>query len=132
LTTLTHWKRAVEEGLNPRTIKVRLAQEIVARFHGQDAARQALEDFESRFRDHALPDDLPLTEISVGGEGLLLSQLLHRAGLSNSTSEARRLIESGGIRIDGEKATDQSLRFFSGAELTLQAGKRKFARVRCC
>ncbi len=131
LTTLTHWKRAVEEGLNPRTIKVRLAQEIVTRFHGHDAARRALEDFESRFRDHVLPDDLPLTEISVGIEGLLLSQLLHRAGLTNTTSEARRLIDNGGIRINGEKATDQSLRFFPGTEMTLQAGKRKFARV-CC
>uniref|UniRef100_UPI00260F9F0D tyrosine--tRNA ligase n=1 Tax=Ferrovum sp. TaxID=2609467 RepID=UPI00260F9F0D len=131
LTTLTHWKRAVEEGLNPRTIKVRLAQEIVTRFHGHDAAKRALEDFESRFRDHVLPDDLPLTEISVGIEGLLLSQLLHRAGLTNTTSEARRLIDNGGIRIDGERATDQSLRFFSGTEMTLQAGKRKFARVRC-
>lgn len=132
LGTLHQWKRAVDDGLNPRTIKVRLAQEIVARFHGRLAAEQALTDFESRFRDHNIPTDLPPLDILVGEEGLPLAQLIQRAGLTTTTSEARRLIDNAGIRINGNKATDATLRFHAGTELTLQAGKRKFARIRCC
>ncbi len=131
LSTLNQWKQDVTQGLNPRTIKVRLAQEIITRFHDAAAARQALADFESRFRDQTIPDNLPLLDIMVGSDGLQLAQLIQRAGLSDTTSEARRLINNDGIRINGEKATDPTLRFYSGNEMTLQVGKRKFARIRC-
>ncbi len=131
LSTLNQWKQEVTQGLNPRTIKVRLAQEIITRFHDAAAARQALADFESRFRDQTIPDNLPLLDIMVGSDGLQLAQLIQRAGLSDTTSEARRLINNDGIRINGEKATDPTLRFYSGNEMTLQVGKRKFARIRC-
>ncbi len=131
LATLAQWKRDVDQGLNPRTVKVRLAKEIVSRFHGPQAAEHALQDFESRFRDHAIPDNLPSTDINVGSEGLQLAQLVQRAGLTATTSEARRLIDNDGVRINGEKAADPSQRFQAGTEIILQAGKRKFARVRC-
>lgn len=131
LATLNQWKQDVANGLNPRTVKVRLAQEIVARFHGQREAEQALQDFEARFRDHTIPENLPPLDIEVGPDGLQLAQLLQRAGLTATTSEARRLIDNEGIRINGEKASDPALRFQAGTEITLQVGKRKFARVRC-
>ncbi|NDU85043.1 MAG: tyrosine--tRNA ligase [Ferrovum sp.] len=131
LSTLAHWKDEVMHGLNPKEIKIRLAREIVTRFHGAVAAQSAHEGFEARFRDHAMPDNLPVTEVVVGPEGLLLSQLLQRLGLTASTSEALRLIQGGGVRLDGDKVSDKGMRLFPSTEATLQAGKLKFARVRC-
>jgi tyrosyl-tRNA synthetase len=123
-------KRDAENGRNPRDIKVLLAQEIVARFHGQAAAEDALADFEARFRAGALPDDMP--EIRLAAEtpaGVPLVQALKQAGLVASTSEALRLLAQGGVRADGEKVEDKGRLLPAGTQVVLQVGKRKFARL---
>ncbi len=131
LDTLRRWKKEVEEGRNPRDIKVLLASEIVARFHGHAAAKQAHEDFEARFRGHILPDDLPVQVLEAGQEGLPLPQALKQVGLVESTSEAMRLIREGGVKLDGEKILDKAFRLTTGMQGILQVGKRRFARVVC-
>ena len=124
------WKDGVAQGGNPREIKVLFAKEIVARFHSADAARQAEESFEKRHRHGEMPEDLPEIAVAAPKEGLLLPQLLKAANLAPSASEASRAIEQGGVRIDGERVADRSLRLLPGATLVIQFGKRKFARVR--
>jgi tyrosyl-tRNA synthetase len=129
LNTLARWKSEVDAGRNPRDIKVAFAQEIVARFHSQAAAQQALADFEARFKQHEIPADLPQHNVQANGEPLLLTQVLKRIGLTSSTSEAMRLIEQGGVRVNGEKVSDKGLSLQPGQSAVLQVGKRKFARV---
>ena len=130
INALRQWKKEVDEGKNPRDAKVSLAQEIVARFHSQAAAEQALADFEARFKQNAIPDNLPESLISCGSSGIVITQLLKQAGLTPSTAEAIRMIEQGGVKIDGEKVSDRSLVLMVGTEAIVQVGKRKFARVR--
>ena len=107
----------------------RFAQEIVARFHDQAAARHALEEFESRFRHGGVPDDLEEQVIDAPAEGLAIAQVLKAAGVCASTSEALRMMEQGGVKVDGQKVTDKALKLAAGATYVLQVGKRKFARV---
>ena len=130
MNTLRQWKTEVEAGKNPRDVKVALAQEIVARFHSQAAAEQALEDFEARFTQNAIPDNLPESLIPCGSSGIGIAQLLKQAGLTPSTSEALRMIDQGGVKIDGAKVSDRSLVLPAGTSAVFQVGKRKFARVR--
>lgn len=125
---ISELRRSISEGRNPRDVKVLLAQELVARFHGGAAAVAALEDFETRFQRNAIPDDIP--EVSLAGEGgLSVVAVLKQAGLTSSTSEALRMIDQGGVRLDGGKLTDRGLVLKSGTVAVLQVGKRKFARV---
>jgi tyrosyl-tRNA synthetase len=121
-------KRECDDGRNPRDAKVQLAQEIVARFHSRQAAQDALSEFEARFRDHATPENMPEITLHNGGKGLALPQLCKQAGLTASTSEAMRLIEQRGLKIDGDVVVDKSLVVPAGT-FVVQAGKRKFARV---
>ncbi|OEZ67117.1 tyrosine--tRNA ligase [Janthinobacterium sp. HH103] len=125
IAELAQLKREVEEGRNPRDAKVALAQEIVARFHSQQAAEDALVDFVNRSKG-GIPDDIP--EVTLAGAPLGIPQLLKQAGLCPSTSEAMRMIEQGGVRIDGTVISDKGLQVAAG-EFVLQVGKRKFARV---
>jgi tyrosyl-tRNA synthetase len=118
-------KQAIAGGANPRDAKVAIAQEIVARFHSQQAAEDALADFVNRSKG-GLPDDIP--ELSVSGAPLGLAQLLKQTGLCASTSEAMRMIDQGGVRIDGTVISDKALKVEAGT-VVLQVGKRKFARV---
>jgi tyrosyl-tRNA synthetase len=128
LDEIARLKRECAEGRNPRDAKVELAQEIVARFHSRQAADLALTEFESRFRDHAMPESMP--EITLhSGKGLALPQLCKQAGLTASTSEAIRLIEQRGMKLDGEVVSDKALIVAAGTTVVVQAGKRKFARV---
>ncbi|MEG0882416.1 MAG: tyrosine--tRNA ligase [Janthinobacterium sp.] len=122
---LAQLKREVEEGRNPRDAKVALAQEIVARFHSQQAAEDALADFVNRSKG-GIPDDIP--EVTLAGAPLGIPQLLKQAGLCPSTSEAMRKIDQGGVRIDGTVISDKGLQVAAG-EFVLQVGKRSFARV---
>ncbi|MDB5815766.1 MAG: tyrosine--tRNA ligase [Rhodocyclales bacterium] len=122
-------KQQMVEGRNPRDIKVELAMEIVARFHDAGAAKEALNDFETRFQRGALPDDIPEMTIVVPSEGITITALLKAANLTSSTSEAMRMIEQGGVRADGERIEDKHLKFFAGNAVVLQVGKRKFANV---
>ena len=129
IATIAGWKREIEGGGNPRDIKVRFAQEIVARFHDRRAADAALEDFESRFKHGEIPADLIEQEVAVEGADMPLTQVLKATGLCSSTSEAVRMIEQGGVRVNGEKVSDKGLKLKAGETYVLQVGKRKFARV---
>ncbi len=129
VSTIQGWKREVAAGGNPRDIKVAFAKEIVARFHGAAAAEAALADFEARFKRDEIPQDIPEVRLSARGEGLAISQVLKQAGLTASTSEALRMIEQGGVRVDGEKVSDKALVIARGECCVVQVGKRKFVRV---
>jgi len=129
LQTIKQWKAEAEAGANPRNIKVRFAQEIVTRFHSKTAAESALTDFEARFQKGAIPDDLPEVNVQSTAEKLPVAQLLKQAGLVASTSEAMRMIEQGGVKLDGEKVADKALEIARGSTVIAQVGKRKFAKV---
>lgn len=122
------WKSDVEGGRNPRDIKVSFAQEIVTRFHSRVAAESALKDFEARHHG-GIPEDISEITLSGGTDGIILAQLLKQAGLTPSTAEALRMIEQGGVKIDGEKVSDKNLRISKGKTVVAQVGKRKFARI---
>jgi len=119
-------RKEIDAGRNPRDAKVMLAQEIVGRFHGQAAGREALAAFEARFRDGAIPDDMP--EVGLGRAPLGILKVLREAGLAASGAEAQRNVEQGGVRVDGDRVADKSLQLSAGTYV-LQVGKRKFARV---
>jgi tyrosyl-tRNA synthetase len=115
----------VADGRNPKEAKVLLAKELTARFHGAAAAEAAEADFELRARG-GVPDDIP--EVSLDGAPLPIGALLKRASLAPSSSEALRLVEQGGVRIDGATVSDKALKLAAGAYV-VQVGKRRFARV---
>ena len=116
----------IEAGRNPRDAKVLLGQEIVARFHSQAAAEAALAAFEARFRDGAVPENMP--EVSLAGAPIGILKLLREAGLVASGAEAQRNVEQGGVRVDGDRVEDKGLQLGAGTYV-VQVGKRKFARV---
>ncbi|MEI7614194.1 MAG: tyrosine--tRNA ligase [Betaproteobacteria bacterium] len=126
---VARFKREITEGRNPRDVKVLLAQEIVERFHGQAAAVEALADFEARFRQGAIPEDIPEVTLDAAGGVLSIALLLKQSGLMASTSEALRMVDQGGVKIDGTKIEDRNLTFAAGSDIVVQVGKRKFARV---
>jgi len=129
LDSVAQWKREVAAGRNPRDIKVMFAQEIITRFHDKDAAVRALADFEARFREGAIPDNIPEIRIEAGGGPLSIVQALKQAGLTASTSEAMRMIEQGGVKINGEKVGDKALLLLKDETVVLQVGKRKFGKI---
>ena len=126
---ITRFKQEVAGGRNPRDVKVLLAQEIVQRFHSRQEAENALTDFEARFRQGAIPDDIDEVRIACGTENMPIAQVLKQAGLTGSKSEALRMIEQGGVRLDGVKVSDRALSLKPGTTVVLQVGKRKFARI---
>jgi tyrosyl-tRNA synthetase len=130
LDEIARWKKAVQDGRNPRDIKVIFAQEIVTRFHGKKAADKALTDFEARFKQGAQPDDMPDITLHAGDSGMGITQMLKQAGLTASTSEALRMLEQGGVKLDGEKVSNKSLKLSRGRTVVAQVGKRKFARIK--
>jgi tyrosyl-tRNA synthetase len=125
LAEIAQFKKEVGEGRNPRDVKVLLGQEIVERFHSRAAAEEALADFVNRSRG-GIPDDVP--EVSLSGAPLGIGQLLKMANLCPSTSEGLRMVEQGGVRIDGAVVGDKGLKVEAGT-FVVQVGKRKFARV---
>ena len=114
---------------HPRDVKVRFAKEIVARFHSAAAAERAAADFASRFREGEMPADMPEITLQAPAGGLAIAQLLKQAHLTPSTTEAQRMIEQGGVRLDGERVTDKGLKLAAGRTVVVQVGKRKFARI---
>ncbi len=122
-------ERECAEGRNPRDAKVALAQEIVERFHSRAAAVHALAEFEARFRQGALPEDVPEVTLATAGAGLPIAQLAKQAGIVESTSEALRLIAQRGLKVDGDVVADKGLVVPAGRTIVVQAGRRKFARV---
>ncbi|PPC81116.1 MAG: tyrosine--tRNA ligase [Methylotenera sp.] len=128
LETVAQWKADVANGSNPRDIKVRFAQEIVARFHSQADAEKALADFQTRSKG-GIPDDVPEVAVTIDADQVGVAQLLKLAGLVASTSEAFRAIEQGGVKLAGEKVSDKALMLNKGITVVAQVGKRKFANV---
>ena len=126
---IRQWQKEVMQGRNPRDIKVMFAQEIVTRFHSKQDAEMALADFDARFRRGVLPDDMMEKTVHAENEGLPIAQLLKQAGLTASTTEALRMIEQGGVRLNGEKVSDKTIKLSRGETAVVQVGKRKFARV---
>ncbi|NND92532.1 MAG: tyrosine--tRNA ligase [Granulosicoccus sp.] len=122
-------KKATEQGMNPRDVKYELGLEMVETYHGRGAAETAKEAFIQRFRQGQLPDDLEIVQIAAGTEGRPLANVLVDAGLTSSTSESHRMIKQGAVRIDGERAADGKQCLAGGADVILQVGKRRAARV---
>jgi tyrosyl-tRNA synthetase len=129
LAQIAHFKEEVAKGRNPRDVKVLLGQEIVARFHSQKAAEDALAEFEARFQKGVLPDDMPEITVASADGHIGIAQLLKQANLVASTSEALRMIDQGGVKLDGGKVSDKALQLKAGAVVVAQVGKRKFGRI---
>ena len=127
--TIGAWRRDVEEGANPRDIKFHLARELVARFHDQAAAAKAQENFIARFQKGELPEDLPEKTLQSTAGSISISAVLKEADLTKTTSEARRMVQQGAVRLDGERITDIELEIPAGASHVIQVGKRRFARI---
>ena len=130
MTEINQWEENCENGENPRNYKVKLAQEIIERFHDAGVAVKALENFEARFQRGAMPDEMKELELKIAGDGYSIANILKGAGLTASTSEAIRMINQGAVKIDGEKVSDTRLEISVGAEHVYQVGKRKFARIK--
>lgn len=128
LENIAQWKAQVAAGENPRNIKVGFAQEVVARFHGQAAAEKALQDFQTRAKG-GIPDDVPEVEVIIESDSIGISQLLKQAGLVESTSEAMRAVQQGGVKLDSVKVDDKNLQLAKGVTVIAQVGKRKFAKI---
>jgi len=129
LDEVARWQKGIAEGANPRDVKIRFAQEIVERFHDRAAAERALEDWNARFRDGGLPADLEEKTITVEGDAAAIAQVLKSSGLVPSTSEALRMIEQRGVKVNGDTVADKALKLAAGSTYVLQVGKRKFAKV---
>ena len=126
LSEVENLKREVEGGRNPRDVKFELAGEIVTRFHDAAAAETAKSGFIEQFSNKNIPDDIP--EFTVSERGLVT--ILKQTGLTSSTSEARRLIKQGAVKIAGERISDIELELDAGADVVIQVGKRRFGRIR--
>ena len=127
---IAEWNEDCENGANPRDFKVKLAQEIITRFHDEAAAIKALDNFEARFQRGAIPDEMPEVELNIEGASLGIANLLKEADLTSSTSEAIRMINQGAVKIDGEKVENPKLEIAADSQHVYQVGKRKFARVK--
>ncbi|CAM2788067.1 tyrosine--tRNA ligase [Pseudoalteromonas distincta] len=123
-------KERVEQGANPRDIKIELAKELIARFHSEGDAQGAHDDFIQRFQKKALPDEIPELTVTIAEDTILIANLLKEANLVVSTSEAMRMIKQGAVKLNGEdKITDTKLEVAKGTTAIYQVGKRKFANI---
>lgn len=122
------WRKTCQDGANPRDYKVKFAQEMITRFHDRVSAEKALENFEARFKQGLVPDDLVEVTLDTPMEGYPIANLLKDLTLTASTSESIRMIKQGGVKIDGEKVEDGKISLQKGAEGVIQVGKRKFAK----
>ncbi|QOL26064.1 tyrosine--tRNA ligase [Thalassotalea sp. LPB0316] len=129
LSEIEQFKQRVADGANPRDIKIDLAKELIARFHDDEAAQAAHQEFINRFQKKAVPDDMPELTLTPEGGQIAIANLLKDAGLVASTSEAMRMIKQGAAKIEGEKISDNKLVIEAGTTQVYQVGKRKFAKV---
>lgn len=128
--TVEALKQAVKEGANPRDTKIKLAEEIITRFHSQVDAEQAHQAFIAQFQRHAIPEDIQKFQLSAGPMGLMITHVLKNTGLTSSTSDAMRLIGEGAVRVDSEKVEDKTIMIpADGKERLFQVGKRRYGRV---
>lgn len=116
-------------GMNPRDIKFLLAEELAARFHDAHAAKEAREKFIAQFQKGQVPENMPEITIEAGEKGTQIATVIKSAGLTESTSEAIRLLQQGAVRIDGERITDKNLLISEKKTIVLQVGKRRFAKI---
>ncbi len=123
------WQKKVEEGKNPRDIKVLLAEEIVERFHSREAAKKANENFVARFKKNQIPDDIEQFVLTCQEATMGIAYVLKESGLTNSTGEALRMIKQGAVKIDGNKISDQKFQVKVSTDAVFQVGKRKFAKI---
>jgi len=131
LATLARVRRGVSgeaDGWHPMEAKRALAREMVARYHGPEAAAKAEHDFLQQFRQKELPEDIPVYRC-VADQPVWICALMTASGTVSSNGEARRLIQQGGVKLDGEKLTDADLELPPSGERILQAGKRRFVRI---
>ena len=129
LSEIEGYKTDIENGKNPRDVKIDLAKELITRFHDEASAQAAHDEFINRFQKGALPDDMPELEIKTESGEIAIANLLKDAGLVGSTSDAYRMIKQGAAKIDSEKVTEKSLVIKAGTTAVYQVGKRKFARI---
>jgi tyrosyl-tRNA synthetase len=129
LDDISALKKAVDDGMNPRDTKFELGLEIVARFHSASAAEDAKQEFVSRFREGAMPEEIAEVTLECQDGKMGIAHLLKNAGLVSSTSDAFRMIKQGAVKIDGQRVEDRSLELDAGTSNVYQVGKRKFARV---
>ncbi len=123
------FKREIDSGANPRDVKFQLAEEITERFHSRAAAQRAKEEFINRFQRGAMPSEIPEKEIMAADGRLGIALVLKQAGLTASTSEARRMVRQGAVRIDGERVENFEIELLAGASQVIQVGKKRFARI---
>ncbi len=127
-SAISNLRSEISDGVNPRDVKVNLAKLIIADFHSQDAANAAEEEFVKRFVQKEVPDEIE--EKTIAGGSYALAQLLADTGLAASKGEARRLIEQGGVKINGEKATAANAEIAIDVDgVLVQVGKRKFLKI---
>ncbi|MEI6893850.1 MAG: tyrosine--tRNA ligase [Colwellia sp.] len=129
LAEIERYQTDIENGKNPRDVKIDLAKELIARFHDEAAAQAAHDEFINRFQKGALPDDMPELAITTEKGEIAIANLLKEAGLVSSTSEAFRMIKQGAAKIDSKKVTERNLVIVAGTTAVYQVGKRKFARI---
>jgi tyrosyl-tRNA synthetase len=123
METVHGWKKEVDAGRNPREIKVQFAKEIVTRFHSRSAADREAEEFGK------VPQEMREVKLFYPAAGLPITQLLKQLDLVPSTTEANRLIDQGGVKVNGDRVSDRTLRLTKGETYVIQVGKRKFARI---
>lgn len=128
LAEIKQLREQVQAGMNPRDVKFLLAEEIVARFHSEEAGQLAREHFVAQFQKGQIPDDIPEFTMTLG-EGLAIAHVIKAASLTASTSDAIRMVEQGAVRLDGEKVVDKNLRLTEKKTFILQVGKRRFAKI---
>lgn len=130
LDEIDKFQQEVKDGTNPRDIKFKLATEIVARFHSEELAQNAQKEFIARFQKGAMPEEIQEIDFDSGSETeAWIVPICTSTGLTSSNSEAIRMINSGAVKLDGEKVTDKDKKIAPGNTFILQVGKRKFARV---
>ncbi|MDO6609986.1 tyrosine--tRNA ligase [Shewanella sp. 1_MG-2023] len=129
LAEIAQFKEDIANGQNPRDVKIALAKEIIARFHDQEQAEAAHQEFINRFQKGAMPDDIEEMDIAAGEEGIAIANLLKSSGLVGSTSDGMRMVKQGAVKMDGEKLADTRQVFEAGLTAIFQVGKRKFAKI---
>lgn len=129
LSEIEAYKTDIENGANPRDVKINLAKELITRFHDETAAEAAHHEFINRFQKGAMPDEIPEVDVTATEGSIAIANLFKDAGLAASTSEAMRMIKQGAAKIDGEKVVDNKLAVEAGTTAVFQIGKRKFAKV---
>lgn len=130
LASIAGLRQAVTAGANPRDTKMELAAELVDRFHGAGAGEKARAAFIAQFSQGALPENIPEVQLAAPIEGLALAKVLKEAGLVPSSSEANRMIEQKAVRLDQHRVEDKALKLLPGAEVLIQVGSRRYARVK--